>query len=1575
MQIATATEDDDAAAPVVVALPAPPAAVAVAPASGQSKKKRKSHRGSSGSGSSARARTRAEDTPAESDDEQEGEDARPSDEQSQAASSAAARRRTSAPTRHTSKRQRATAPASRSTPVQADPKEEDDDVIEQPSRTRMIADPSSMPLITAPTTAQAAQSQRISPPIEDFLCDEEFDEADFASPPAAAAAAVTSAASVASSAASAMRRHAAVMDGAAAAAISSPAAAGITCTPELASDGDILTPPDVLSKQEPPHVCSMHCGCTTAAAAPRKRRPQVHDLTSPAASAISAAASSIASASAARYKQSKQRSNGAGIAVAAAASIIEDDDGESAMLEEVAAAAAASYSAASSLDEDEQDRSAFDKLTPEIRQQAKASYGYEWDTDDEDAAASSTNASEEAGGAGGSFAEEEEDAAEALYAESEEDDEDDESYNEDSSSSDSNEEEVEEEEAADAASDDAEAEEVDESSSSSASPAVASAASSRSRHSSVAVDSKAKSTAATKTKKQSASRESSASKSQASKASSLREKKGAASSSTAAAAAPAPAPLLVNATMNRSQSLGGPAAAVVPSAAAPSVPAAAAAAASSKALPQAPKKKRPVGGLAPLSPFPLVPPVLLNHSPRHAPEPYPSFDDLTSFQRSASFSAERLRATSGSSPNDEANDENEAPFIIEANSSSAAAAASSALSSTRRRSPSPFTDPYAPLSDPSLSLDAIFALAPSIPYNFSSVHAASKGWSFQQFSAYDALVNARRKVQAQNKSREKAFVGMMQQQQHEVTAAAASSDDAPLLAPLPVPAHALVYEQTAEDLHAETLATLRSASEHASLSAASIARGEGPLPPQPLAPDSFEAFHCRAWPRAVPASLESVQRVYERWGMSRGSVPLAELDLETPGGIAFRAVKYQRTESSQHMGAAQPPTSRSDKRTGNKKSAAASAAAAASSAASSNLLADAVQAAAAASVSAGSASSSASALPLPMRLHPTWFASILCYLDLGSLLSVRSICHSMHSLVQNPSLKHLWRPQLIRFASMTQLTGWVRTPLDETARDLMEAQEAALKREAGVSRLEDDAALIRRFGSASPPPASAAAKAKSQKHSNLSPPTPLGSTFAGSGSKSRAAARGAGSMVRSEMKRSSAELLELARARQAFEATTRRSPGEEWYLRSSVLSVRGADRSSRWDRAHQGLLAGRNLPFAFHLRFESDRIEWSQMLVLQSIHPFADTLHTLEIAGVPTLVNDALIPTMLLNLRLLTSHHETIQPEQRWMPVAGAISPMDRHRSWGPHAVSRGGWRQSVATCCWAFTAETCVALPRLTSLSLMDCMGVDLDVGLSWLPYYAPQLLSLSLGKCRAVGGGALPQWADEAGARWASQQGSSQSLSLRGGSDASPRLRLEDAPHNPLGSLSKLLALNLAGCRELHSVHVALLYPLHQLQVLDLSFVVGLDDAALDALTNPAIFAAKNATASSSSAAAAASSSRGGGPAWSLRKLSLTSCSALSAEGLCSSLPRLRSLEVLDISQIPSVSNAVVASLVANQRLSRLVVRFADGLTDSCASSIARMQQLSYIDLNFCSAISVHAKIAMKNSKQGARLHFLTV
>jgi len=138
----------------------------------------------------------------------------------------------------------------------------------------------------------------------------------------------------------------------------------------------------------------------------------------------------------------------------------------------------------------------------------------------------------------------------------------------------------------------------------------------------------------------------------------------------------------------------------------------------------------------------------------------------------------------------------------------------------------------------------------------------------------------------------------------------------------------------------------------------------------------------------------------------------------------------------------------------------------------------------------------------------------------------------------------------------------------------------------------------------------------------------------------------------------------------------------------------------------------------------------------------------------------------------------------------------------------------------------------------------------------------------------------------------------------------------------------------------------------VLDLSWCVAVDDTSLGQL------ARNNADLGVS-----------------LRSLYLQGCSGISDRGILAALPHLRALEVLDLSQLGLLGNTALVALERLPRLERLLLRFNPLLTDSCANSIARMHALSLVDLNFCTGISVHGRIAMKNRKQGKPLHFLTV
>jgi hypothetical protein len=430
----------------------------------------------------------------------------------------------------------------------------------------------------------------------------------------------------------------------------------------------------------------------------------------------------------------------------------------------------------------------------------------------------------------------------------------------------------------------------------------------------------------------------------------------------------------------------------------------------------------------------------------------------------------------------------------------------------------------------------------------------------------------------------------------------------------------------------------------------------------------------------------------------------------------------------------------------------------------------------------------------------------------------------------------------------------------------------------------------------------------------------------------------------------------------------------------------------RWVRDHMGFTE-RSVPHVAHLRFD-EAVAWCPSLYARIQACYAHTLHTLQIYHSTTLTNDLLLPAMLRHLHHTHRGMLTMEAAAEALDAEEEIDPKAKHALAHQQALRRydAGAEEGkeveddekdeaaythIPNSSWLVTRRTCAALPSLTALTLYNCIHFDLDGGLAFLPFYSDrppnatpvssctdaaaaqqqppmpttQLRHLRLSKCRGVGGGMLPAWLSERVSAEAEAAARRSSMTLR---PVAPRpVRLEEAPHNHLGSLGqRLLSLQLEGCRDLAPVHVALLRPLSCLRLLDLSWCPQVDDAALGELVrgNTALCA-------------------------SLRALHLQGCSGLSDHALVGSLSLLRALECLDLSQVGGgqLTNTGVAGLAGLPKLERLLLRFCTGVTDAMAASIRRMRALCFLDVNFCPSVTVHGRIAMKELKQGQPLRFL--
>jgi hypothetical protein len=475
---------------------------------------------------------------------------------------------------------------------------------------------------------------------------------------------------------------------------------------------------------------------------------------------------------------------------------------------------------------------------------------------------------------------------------------------------------------------------------------------------------------------------------------------------------------------------------------------------------------------------------------------------------------------------------------------------------------------------------------------------------------------------------------------------------------------------------------------------------------------------------------------------------------------------------------------------------------------------------------------------------------ILSYLSLHDMLSSRCTSKVVHQVVTGS--KALWAGHLILLGNMTQATGWERrSPLWLTQDNPIMSSSSSSSDDASSSQAVED-------------------PEEYFLPANLRPKEDLAPTQYHSDPLWKRVHAGA-----------------LTLQSKPFEPTA--AAGSS----SSSSSAAGAP----------------VIPFIYQLRLEDD-IRWCATL-WNRLHYHSSTLHTLALYNNRSLGNDFLLGIMLRGLECKSE--EEVQEEGKTKPFRSYWRmPFEKDDETNPPSSSTA-----------AATTKVTASFPNLTDLTIFGCPMVDLDTGLLFLPYYASTLKALNLTKSQAIGGGQL-KWADE---------------------------RQLSALPNPLGSVTHLERLELAGCRDLLPIHIWLLRPLAHLVVLDLSWCLGVNDRCLLNLFR------------------APSMGR------SVKRLSLAGCTGLTDQTMLSALPHLSSLEFLDISHVSALTNRGFVGLLGLKHLERVIMRFLPLVSDTLCATLSRLESLNYVDVNFCRRITVHGKIAMKNKKKGMPLYFLTV
>jgi hypothetical protein len=774
------------------------------------------------------------------------------------------------------------------------------------------------------------------------------------------------------------------------------------------------------------------------------------------------------------------------------------------------------------------------------------------------------------------------------------------------------------------------------------------------------------------------------------------------------------------------------------------------------AAPHKPLKKPPSNSLL-RSPFPRSPlPVVMSHSPMHdwRMEAYPSHEEAIREMMSPKAAAGR------------------------------GAAASSALP--------PSSDPYSLLS-PALPLSSLFTLAsssstvpPAIPYNFSSVHSASRGWSFTRWSKTTALQERRRRDQEKETKRQEEQAKVRQIVQDEMhrrglgemkdlekerhrslsdiviggpeesqktdemnDAADADEEERP-------PEMASAEQEADGDIkmsdtpsapsrRPSRTPTLRASSSSLLSSRRTLASSPAPSsPPPPSLPP-------RRWEKTFEDLLD--ERLYEaalpQMVLAATSSGSAEVAKALTSNQPSSAQSSQREWSSfvpPQLQAVQAVYERHGMQRG-------------------SVPLHALDLATPAAVTMRALkyhrsesqdvrplaeellrrqnslrrideatirlrSKDGSEVPTLLTLSSSSLTHILSFLPLHDLLSSRCTAKRMHQVITRT--KVVWARQIILLSNMTQATGWERRSPFWLTQD-NPIHTSTLDDMASVDDDPEEYFLP----------------------SNLRPKEDL---------------------LPTEYHRDP-----LWKRVHAGALTLQSKPFEP------LTPVGGAATSSS--------TGGPVIPFIYHLRLEDD-IRWCATF-WNRLHAHSSTLHTLAIYNNRHLGNDFLLGLMLRGLQCKSE--EEVREEVKTKPFRSYWRmPFEKEET---AVVAAGDSSAAASTATSATTTKVTAAFPNLTDLTIFACPMVDLDTGLLFLPYYAHTLKALNLTKSSAIGGGQL-KWADER--------------------------HLAELP-NPLGSALQLERLELAGCRELLPIHIWLLRPLSHLSVLDLSWCLGVNDRCL--------------------------------------------------------------------------------------------------------------------------------------------------